>query len=310
MEESKKITLNIGDVSWNEILGVYYIDMRPALIHYTQNIYDGKFDENGVPMIMGTNGELLYSPINIAQYGLILHAQWLESKENDLFQKILNCIKQLELLKTEKENFSVWLHDYREVKYNIPEPWPSAMAQGEIISLYLRVYQITKDNNLLETSKRAYIFLKIDYFKGGVRRIDENGYLWLEEYPSDPPSFVLNGFIYAVFGLIDLYRVTKDVDIKRDLDACILTLKKNIHLFDTGYWSYYDLLKKELVRYYYQKNVHVPQLEILYILTDYEVFNKYKVKWERTVNPFNFALVQIMYRISPRWNKLKKLWNN
>jgi heparosan-N-sulfate-glucuronate 5-epimerase len=306
MEESKKITLNIGDVSWNEILGTYYIDMRPALIHYTQNIYDGKFDENGVPMCLGPNGTLLYNPVNIAQYGFILHAQWAENKENSLLQKILNCIKQLELLKTEKEDYTVWLHDYGEVKYNIDAPWPSAMTQGEIISLYLRVYQITNDNDLLETTKRAYNFLKIDYLKGGARRIDENGDLWLEEYPSDPPSYVLNGFIYAVFGLIDLYRVTKNVDVKRDLDSCILTLENNLHRFDAGYWSYYDLLKKELVRYYYQKNVHVPQLEVLYVLAGKEVFNKYKVKWERTVNPFNFVLVQVMYRILHRWRKLQK----
>lgn len=306
MEESKKISLQIGDVLWDETLGTYYIDMRPALIHYSKNIYDGKFDDNGVPMCMGPEGKLLYFPINIAQYGFMLHTEWSEKNDEETFQKILKCINQLELLKTEKENYTVWLHNYREVKYNIPSPWSSAMAQGEIISLYLRVYQITKDERLLETAKRAYNFLKIDYSNGGARRIDENGDLWLEEYPSDPPSYVLNGFIYAVFGLIDLYRVTIDQEVKKDLDACIQTLEKNLHRFDAGYWSYYDLLKKELVRYYYQKNVHVPQLEVLYILTKKDVFKKYKVKWERTVNPINFVFVQVMYRVLHRWQKFQK----
>ena len=46
-EENKKITLKLGDVSWSSDLGIYYIDMRQSMIHYTDNIYDGKFDENG-----------------------------------------------------------------------------------------------------------------------------------------------------------------------------------------------------------------------------------------------------------------------
>gem|GEM_PF-4173628 len=44
MEESRKIKLPLGKVSWEKELGSYYIDMRPVIIHYTNNIYNGKFD--------------------------------------------------------------------------------------------------------------------------------------------------------------------------------------------------------------------------------------------------------------------------
>ena len=66
-EENKKITLSLGDVSWNNTLGIYYIDMRPSIIHYTDNIYDGAFDENGVPLINDGEGNLYYSPVKICQ---------------------------------------------------------------------------------------------------------------------------------------------------------------------------------------------------------------------------------------------------
>lgn len=46
-EESKEIRLKLGTVSLDKELGTYYIDMRPAEIHYTQNIYNGEFDEKG-----------------------------------------------------------------------------------------------------------------------------------------------------------------------------------------------------------------------------------------------------------------------
>ena len=168
------------------------------------------------------------------------------------------------------------------------------MAQGELMSLYLRVYQITKNEDLLKTAKQAYNFLKIDCKDGGVRRLLDNKYLWFEEYPSKIPSYVLNGFIYTLFGLYDLYRVTENIDIKKDIDDCIITLKENIHHFDAGYWSLYDMQNKELVRYYYQKNVHVPQLKILFKLTNEEIFDKYAKKWEKQVNWFNFLFVQVM----------------
>lgn len=46
-EESKEIRLKLGKVSLDKELGTYYIDMRPAEIHYTQNIYNDEFDEKG-----------------------------------------------------------------------------------------------------------------------------------------------------------------------------------------------------------------------------------------------------------------------
>ena len=139
-------------------------------------------------------------------------------------------------------------------------------------------------------------------------RRDENNNLWFEEYPSKEPSYVLNGFVYCLFGLYDLYRITRKEEIKKEIDECIITLKNNLHKFDAGYWSYYDLLKKELVKYYYQKNVHPLQLEALYKLTNEEILNFYKTKWEKTLTPLNFLFVQLMYRIKPKKDKILSLF--
>lgn len=308
MEESKKIKLSLGNVSLNYELGSYYIDMRPAIIHYEENLYGGGFDPSGVPMNKSDNGKIYYYPITIAQYCFILHAKWIENNDDNILKQLLICIKNLDNLKTINNNTCVWYHHQIQENYKIPPPWASAMAQGEIISLYLRMYQILKDESFLNTAIQAYNYLKIDFKNGGVRRIDDNGDLWFEEYPSDPPSYVLNGFIYTIFGLYDLFRITKDLDVKKDIDSCIITLKKNLYKYDSGYWSYYDLQKKELVRYYYQQNAHIPQLEILYKLTNELIFEKYRKKWLKTLNPYNYIFVQIMYRIKPRINKIKKIF--
>ncbi|NSW45958.1 MAG: hypothetical protein HPY79_09115 [Bacteroidales bacterium] len=309
-EESKKITLRLGKVSWDKSLGVYYIDMRPAMVHYTQNYYDGKFDDQHVPMI-GINGRYEYFPVNICQYGFMLHADWLEYQDENKLKNLFACIERLEKLKHETEQWAVWYNNFDDKKYNIKAPWPSAMAQGEVISLYLRVYQITQNSSLLETAWKAYQFMNVDVKDGGVKRIDKDGHLWYEEFPSEPPSYVLNGFIYALFGLFDLYRVTGNIMVKYNIDACLETIRQNLPRFDAGYWSYYDLQKQELVRYYYQKNVHVPQLKILYLLTQEKIFEKYYKKWEKNITPINYLFVKLMYRVRPRVRKLKKcLWKN
>jgi len=180
------------------------------------------------------------------------------------------------------------------------------MDQGQALSFYARYYQITKEEHFLNQCKKIAAYFEVDIQDGGFKRIDDNGNLWFEEYPSKEPSYVLNGFVYALYGLIDFYRVNNDQKIKKIIDQCFTTLKESIHLYDSGYWSYYDQLKKELVRYYYQKNVHVPQLESIYLLTNEKIFLKYYKKWKKTMNPINYAFVQIMYRVLPRFRNIVK----
>ena len=305
-EERKDIALGLGDVSMSERLGAYYIDMRPAMVHYTENLYGGAFDENGVPMIAGPSGRH-YLPVNIAQYGFMLHADWLETGSADTMEALEGCLAVLEDLKMEDEQHCVWWHQFHDLRYGIEPPWASAMAQGELISLYLRLWQALARPALLESAYKAYRFMQVPVEEGGVRRRDEHGNLWLEEYPSKEPSLVLNGFIYALFGLFDLYRVGRDPDVKQDIDACLDTLVARLPDFDSGYWSNYDLQKRELVRYYYQKNVHVPQMAVLEALTGNPVFGYYRERWQRQLTPLNYLLVRAMYRVRPRVRRLRGL---
>lgn len=304
-EERRDISLPLGHVSMSETLGAYYIDMRPAVVHYTENLYGGSFDENGVPRVAGPDGPH-YFPINIAQYGFMLHADWLQTGSAEAMATLERCLTVLENLKSEGEEHAVWWHHVYNRRYGIDPPWASAMAQGELISLYLRLWQALERPSLLQTAYRAYRFMQLPVEEGGVRRRDEFGNLWLEEYPSREPSFVLNGFIYAVLGLVDLYRVTRDEEVKRDIDECLATLGARLSDFDAGYWSLYDLQKRELVRYYYQKNVHIPQLAVLEQLTGNPLFGYYRRRWERQLTPLSYLRVRMMYRVRPRVSHLRR----
>lgn len=301
-EENKNIKLELGNVSFDRILGSYYIDMRPAMIHYSEGIYGGDFDELGVPRI-NDGGELIYSPVNLCQYGFMVHAEYLETKNEALLQTLKAILDRLIALQVEKEDTIAWYSYTFDFKYKINPPWASGMTQGEAISFYLRMYQLNGDEKLLVFANKAYKFLNVDVKDGGVMTRDTKDFLWYEEFPSTPSSYVLNGFIYAIFGLYDLYRVCPNEDLKSKIEECNATVKYYLPEFDANYWSYYDLLKKELVRYYYQKNVHVPQLRVLARLTGDSFFENYASKWQMQLTPWNYMLVKIMYRVLPRWRK-------
>ena len=110
-----------------------------------------------------------------------------------------------------------------------------------------------------------------------------------------------------MFGILDYHRVTNSLAAKKLWDSCLKTLENNLKKYDVWYWSIYDQLKKQLVSYYYQKNVHIPLMEIMFELTKNNLFAKYANKWKKNLNnPFHRLVVKIMYRIQPRVNKLFK----
>lgn len=304
-EEFTDITIQCAPFNLTSELGVYYLDMREAFQQYDAGIF-GDFDINGVPMV-GWGNQASYSAVNIAQYGFILHDCWLENRLDEYLNVMHACLNKLIEMESHEGDAIFWREAYVSDRYTIKKNWASAMSLGECLSFYLRMFQITKNEELLKKSHLIFNAYKIPVSENGVSYIDENNNLWFEEYPSTPASCVLNGFIYAIFGVMDYYRVTNNSDAKKKLDECFLTLVNNISIYDAGYWSYYDLQYKELVKYYYQKNVHVPQMDAIYKMTNNPIFSYYAKKWRKTVNPFNYLLVQVMYRIRPRWQKLQKL---
>ena len=301
-KENNNITIVCNEFDNSPQLGVYYLDMRQAFVQYEAGIF-GDFDEAGVPMV-GWGEKASYSAVNIAQYGFILHQFWLESQKEEFLQVLKACLSVLSSLESHESNGLFFREKHASDRYNLLDNWVSAMSQGECLSFYLRMFQILHDVSILQKCHLIFKAMMVSVSENGVKTIDENGYHWLEEYPSNPSSYVLNGFIYAVFGIQDYYRITKSEIAKTELNHYFKTLEDNIEKFDAGFWSYYDLQYKELVKFYYQKNVHSPQMEALYKLTGSNKFNILHKKWLKQCTQRNFLFVQIMYRVLPRWRNL------
>jgi heparosan-N-sulfate-glucuronate 5-epimerase len=119
-------------------------------------------------------------------------------------------------------------------------PWLSGMAQGHCASLLVRTHRETGSPAFARAAQLGLRPLSRPTAIGGVEaRLD--GRPFPEEYPTDPPSFVLNGAVYALWGLYDVWRGLDDAEAGETFEATVETLATNINRWDLGYWSRYDL---------------------------------------------------------------------
>ncbi len=102
------------------------------------------------------------------------------------------------------------LGDSREV---LRAPWYSGMAQGRVLSVFVRLYQATGDPRWRTAADATFASLaqapsgRLPY--GSY--VDGGRHLWLEEYPRYPASIsenVLNGHIVAIWGVLDYWAMT------------------------------------------------------------------------------------------------------
>jgi hypothetical protein len=97
-----------------------------------------------------------------------------------------------------------WTHDYGfRNTYRIDPPWMSGMVQGQIASLPVRLHRETGEERYAGAALAALEPMPVPAFTGGVGGNLDDG--WIPgEYPTDPPSHVLNGAMLRIWGGYDV----------------------------------------------------------------------------------------------------------
>ena len=118
---------------------------------------------------------------------------------------------------------------------------------------------------------------------GGVLFQDERGDLWIEEYLVDPPTHILNGMIWALWGVHDYALATGDPSAHELFGKVVQTIERNLARYDAGFWSLYEQsgtrLKMMASPFYHR--LHIVQLGIMRRLTGHSIFGEYAERWER-----------------------------
>ncbi|WP_146492377.1 D-glucuronyl C5-epimerase family protein [Vibrio sp. T20] len=231
---------------------------------------DFSFDEQGIPIIphyMSNCNKKHYYPISIGQYGLaVLHDYF--SGDEAAFKQFINIADWFLANQTED---GYWLSYTDMSKFELEMPWTSAMTQGRAISLLTRAYRITGDHRYLDASIKAFSTFKQTSCPF-VTKLSEDKYFY-QEYPGKKESNVLNGMVFCMWGLYDLFDVTKDKEVKEYFDKGINAVVDKIEEYDINGWSIYDLFHKSTgspINYCtaHYHDIHIKQLRVLGSLTN------------------------------------------
>ena len=282
--------------AFNDHLGRYYMTFAGKAA------YPGPFDSDGIPLIdyRGSIGRR-YNPIAVAQYGLALHNRFADSGDPADRNGFLAQARWLmHNLEPNPQGVPVWNHHFDwEYRETLQAPWYSGLAQGQGISLLLRAHRETGDAAFLDAATEAFRALDLELDDGGVRHTDAGGGTWLEEYVVDPPSHILNGFIWALWGVRDYALATDHVHARTLFERCASTLASNLARFDCGFWSLYELGRegsmKMLASSFYHR-LHIVQLQVMHRLTGKAAFLEYADRWERYASNPAFRATSLVHK--------------
>ncbi len=237
--------------------------------------YRGPHDDNGLPLYV-YGGKPIYLPVFLCFWGLghlDLFRKTSRQEHLDNFLKVVGWLTQNQRAEGD------WLTPTPMKKFGLLKPFPSAMVQGLAVSCLVRGYHIANDQPLLHSAVEALKPFHKEVLDGGVTSYHE-GLKFFEEYPAHPSHHVLNGFIYALWGLHDLAR-TGDEDAHRLYNDGVGTLEAWLPRYDLGYWSLYHLsggLRNPATIHYHR--LHVDQLDVMMTLTGNPLIAEYHDRWQ------------------------------
>jgi hypothetical protein len=249
--------------SVNRITG-YYNDL-------TEKVTLFGMESSDVPTTLVDTGAKIYFSIAIFQYGLGAYDLYLlsDKKNASYLAKVYSCATWA--LENQQEDGSWVTFDYENPEYPF-----SAMAQGEAVSLLLRVYQETQDEKYLISANKALNFMLLPFEKCGPTKYDgEDVYLY--ECPKEP--LILNGWIFSIWGLMDYCKMFPEAECKTVLEKTLVTLEKKLPDFDLPYWSMYEDGKRICSPFYHK--LHIAQLNVMSELTRKQIYKDYADKWQR-----------------------------
>jgi heparosan-N-sulfate-glucuronate 5-epimerase len=169
----------------------------------------------------------------------------------------------------------LWPYDMAVPKYRLQPPWFSAMAQGQIASVFVRA--VPRHDGAANAALQA---LRPLLARAQPFVVDTKAGPALEEAPTKPSSRVLNGWIYALWGVRDVAVGLGSLEAAALFEESVEALLTTLDEYDTGWWSRYSLWAggRDLAKPFYHR-IHVAQLEALHMLTGAAKFETVATRW-------------------------------
>jgi hypothetical protein len=149
----------------------------------------------------------------------------------------------------------------------------------------VRAYKETGEERYAVAAEQAFVSFTTPVDDGGILFTDERGDIWFEEYIVSPPTHILNGFIWAAWGVYDYFLERQNPGANTLFKKTVRTLRNNLERYDLGFWSLYEQsgTRLPMVASPFYHRLHIVQLRIMYLLTGEEIFAEYAARWQSYV---------------------------
>lgn len=258
----------------------YYADFTKCILNRNYKIINGIYT-----MYNNESKKYIKNICGICQYGIINYDLFLKTKSNEYLEKFKYNLDWIKNNVTYINNLPYWNYEYDLDEHKAP--WSSGMSQGLVISLLVRGFVFFNDKTYLDLAILASKTLSRPIHEGGFKYNYDNFKCWFEE--SNTNNHILNGHIYALFGIFDIYRCTKSSEHYKLFTSGLNDIKENIKKFDLGFFSSYDAFSKEYANNSYH-SIHIVQFEILYEISNDDFFKFISAKWKKINNNFKLKL--------------------
>ena len=244
---------------------------------------------DGVPALkMAVTGEPFLFPIDIFLYGLGSLDRYFFDKDYSVLGNVTNVARwMINNISSTGDFDNKWkeMSPHQEFYSN-----NSGMGQGLALSFAIRVvkYKLcdqTIRDHLADVIVRVKNNMLSPAESGGACLNNERG-LFFMEFPRKDGNVVLNGWIFAVFGLYDYIHFEDDPAVERTLNITVKTMETALpdyHLHNG--WALYDNMHRICSPFY--QDLHIALLEGMYGITNSEVFFKYLEKARRANTGLN-----------------------
>ncbi len=242
------------------------------------------FDNNKIPLVK-RNGVLYYNPVHISAQALGLYKDYLDNKTDKNKKAFLHLADWF--VENHINGSLKYGIDFSFQNITINSGWSSGMAQGRALSVLARAYYLTNNKKYLQAGKKILDFMLSsadeDLSKGTSKKLYDftnkfeelkqfNDYRLFEEYVTNPSSYVLNGDLFALLGLYDWSRLSKNDygsnQAKKGFYDGVKSIEVLLPYYDYYGWSSYDLLQytNNYIPHLGSKYAHRCHLQLLYIL--------------------------------------------
>ena len=200
------------------------------------DLYKLGFNENGVPGKMENNGWVEHP-----MYAAYLMMEYISAYKNSNAKKRFRDQTYLDSAEkiasvaisrmAQKKGALVYYYKKGFVKTQFEHEFYSGLTSSNYLTGFTRLYRITQNPKYREVARRIYKSLSLPQESGGVAIYANEG-VHIEEYPSSPTLWTLNGWITAINAIYAYYELTGDEDVLAFANQNVKLIEAKIHLFD------------------------------------------------------------------------------